>query len=149
MDEAPILICYDGSDGARRATATAAALLGRRDAVVLDVGPFITPAENLAVVASVAAPANAFGDLNRADALARAREGARLACEAGLDATARATLAAPTWQGIVDVADELDAAVIVVGSRALSRLRAFFAGGVSDDVVHHAGRPVLIVPPAH
>ncbi len=36
MNDAPILICYDGSPGAVRAIASAATLLGPRRAVVLD-----------------------------------------------------------------------------------------------------------------
>ncbi|HVP75792.1 MAG TPA: universal stress protein [Gaiellaceae bacterium] len=148
MSEGPILICYDGSEGARRAIATAAGLLGPRQAVVLDVGPALTVAESIALTSSVV-PGNAFEELNEADALVRARDGARLANEAGFRARARATLGTPTWEGIADVADELDAPLIVVGSRALSRLREFFEGSVSEDVVHHAGRPVLIVPPPH
>jgi nucleotide-binding universal stress UspA family protein len=147
MANRPILICYDGSKGARRAIASAAELLGPREAVVLDVGPFFTPSESSALVYSVV-PGNAFEEMNQADALVRAREGTRLANESGFRAHARATLAMSTWKGIVDVADELDASVIVVGSRALSRFRELFEGGVSADVVRHAGRPVLIVPPS-
>ncbi len=43
MDDHPVLICYDGSDGARRAIDAAAALLGPRRAVVLDLGPPLPP----------------------------------------------------------------------------------------------------------
>ena len=59
------------------------------------------------------------------------------------------TFAPRTWQGIVDVTDELDAAVIVVGSRGLGGLREFTRGSVSHDVATHARRTVLIVAPAH
>jgi nucleotide-binding universal stress UspA family protein len=34
---------------------------------------------------------------------------------AGFEAEARTDLAAPTWEGIIEVADEIDAAVIVIG----------------------------------
>jgi nucleotide-binding universal stress UspA family protein len=50
--------------------------------------------------------------------------------------------------GLVDVADEIDAAVIVTGSRGLRGVSELFEGSVSHDVAEHAGRPVLIVPPA-
>ncbi|HEY2938173.1 MAG TPA: universal stress protein [Gaiellaceae bacterium] len=50
--------------------------------------------------------------------------------------------------GIIDVADEVDAAVIVIGSRGLRGVSELFEGSVSHDVAEHAGRPVLIVPPA-
>lgn len=48
----------------------------------------------------------------------------------------------------MDVADELDAAVIVIGSRGLSGLQEILDKSLSHQVATHAGRPVLIVPPA-
>jgi nucleotide-binding universal stress UspA family protein len=146
MNEAPILICYDGSDGAQRAIDAAALLLGPRRAVVLDVGPPLTIAESVIVTAPVT-PGAAFEELNKDDALQRSRAGAELARRAGFVAEARAGLAAPTWEGIVDAADEIDAAVIVLGSRGLKGAREVFEGSVSHDLAEHAGRPVLIVPP--
>jgi len=146
MTDDPILICYDDSDEARHAIDIAAALLGPRRAVVLDVGPPLTGAESLAAISSVV-PGAAFEELNTADALGRARVGAELAQKAGFAAEARSALSAPTWEGIVDVADEIDAAVIVLGTRALTGLRGQLHGSVSHDVAERAGRPVLIVPP--
>src|SRR5262245_31316968 len=148
MHDTPILICYDGTDGSDRAIDAAAKLFGPRRATVLDVGPPFTPAESLALVAS-AAPAAAFEETNADDAFMRARTGAERARRAGFTAEARAEVASPTWQGIVDVADELDAAVIVLGSRALDDARELLIGSVSHEVAQHAGRPVLIVPPSH
>lgn len=144
MKSAPILICYDGSDSARRAIGAAAALFGPRHAVVLDVGPPLTAAESVAAVSSVV-PGSAFEDLNAADALRRAEDGTEQAQRAGFDAVARAGISAPTWEGIVDVADEIDAPVIVIGSRGLAPGRELLEGSVSHDVARHAGRPVLIV----
>jgi nucleotide-binding universal stress UspA family protein len=95
---------------------------------------------------SPVAPAAAFEDLNEDEARSRARDGAEHARRAGFEAEARADLGAPTWQGIVDVADEIDAAVIVTGSRGLRGVSELFEGSVSHDVAEHAGRPVLIVP---
>jgi len=141
-----LLVCYDGSDDADRALDAAAELFGSRAAVVLDVAPALTFAEGMAATSSLVA-GGAFEDLNRAEALQRAEAGAARARRAGLDAVARATIAPSTWEGIVDVADEIDAAAIVIGSRGLSRLRGLFRGSVSHDVATHARRPVLIVPP--
>jgi nucleotide-binding universal stress UspA family protein len=146
MKDAPILICYDGSADAERAIDAAAELFGRRRAVVLDVGPLVTTAESLAVIAPVT-PGAAFEGLNEDDAIERARAGVEKARRAGFDAEPRAEVAAPTWQEIVDVGDEIDAAVIVLGSRGLHGAREAFEGSVSHDVAAHAGRPVLIVPP--
>ena len=148
MDDAPILICYDGSADSDRAIEAAAALLGPRRAVVLDIGPTLTAAESVAGLSSVV-PGTAFEDLNTDSALETARAGAGRAREAGFKAEPRAELVEPLWEGIVDVADDIDAAVIVIGSRGLKGIREQFEGSVSHEVAEHAGRPVLIVPPAH
>jgi nucleotide-binding universal stress UspA family protein len=147
MPDGPVLICYDGSDGARRAIGAAAELLGPRKALVVDIGSPVTPAESLAVLSPVA-PAAAFAELNADDARDRAREGAELARQAGFVPDARGVVEAPTWQGIVDAANEVDAAVIVVGSRGLDAAQEILKGSVSHQIAEHAGRPVLIVPPA-
>jgi nucleotide-binding universal stress UspA family protein len=146
MEGAPILICYDGSGSDRGAIDSAAQLLGPRRAVVVDIGSPITTEESLAALAP-GFPGAAIEEANADDALRRARVGAGLAQRAGFDAEAKAEVAAPTWEGIVDVADEIDAAVIVIGSRGLSGVRERLEGSVSHDVAEHAGRPVLIVPP--
>ncbi len=58
-------------------------------------------------------------------------------------------LASCTWEGIVDIADQLDSPLIVVGTRAPSPGRELLTGSVSHEIVRHAGRPVLVVPPPH
>jgi nucleotide-binding universal stress UspA family protein len=146
MTEAPILICYDGSDDSDRAIDAAADLLGTRKAIVLDVAPPITAAESLATFSPVA-PGSAFETLNLDDAYQRAKTGAEHARHAGFTAEPRAEIGAPTWQAIVDIADEIDASIIVLGSRGLNGLQERFEGSVSHDVAAHARRPVLIVPP--
>ena len=144
---APILLCYDGSGGSQRAIETAAELFGHRRAVVLDIGAEITAVESLATLSPVT-PGAAFEELNTDDARQRARKGAESARRAGFDAEPRAELASPTYEGIVDIADEIDAAVIVMGSRGLDGVHEAFEGSVSHAVAEHADRPVLIVPPA-
>lgn len=47
---------------------------------------------------------------------------------------------------ICRVADEVDADVIVLGQTGKGRLARFFLGSVSHHVLHHAHRPVLVVP---
>ena len=94
-------------------------------------------------------PGAAFEQLNTADAAQVAARGAELARSSGFEAEARGALGAPTWEEVVDVADELDAAVIVIGSRGLNGIREALVGSLSHEVAEHAGRPVLIVPPAH
>ncbi len=146
MQDAPILICYDDTAGSRRAIEAAAELLAQRRAVVLDVFPPLTLAQNQALV-STGAPGASFRDDNEAAALEQASAGVMLAREAGFTAEARAILAAPAWEGITQVADEIGAAMIVIGSRGFQGLREVVEGSVSHAVAEHAGRPVLIVPP--
>ncbi len=141
-----ILICYDGSPGAELAIAASAALLGPRPAVVLTVAPPMTFAEGVAATSSLV-PGRTFDDLNEAEAIRIAKTGAAHARRAGFDAEPRGSVASTTWQGIVDVSDELDAAAIVIGSRGLTGLRELAHGSVSRDVATHARRPVLVVPP--
>jgi nucleotide-binding universal stress UspA family protein len=50
------------------------------------------------------------------------------------------------WEVILDVAEDTRAALIVIGSRRLSGVRAF--GSVSRRVVHGAPCSVLVVPPS-
>jgi nucleotide-binding universal stress UspA family protein len=144
MDDAPILICYDGSPGARRAITVAADLIPGLRAVVLDVGQVLTVAESYAALGPAVPD---FEEYNAEQALAQAEAGAEYARRAGFRADARAGVAAPTWASVVDVANEIHAAVIVVGSRGLRGARERLEKSVSHQIAEHAGRPVLIVPP--
>ena len=147
LETQPILLCYDGSDGARRAIATAAELFPGRKAVVLHTW---TPVGGIGTAYAIV-PVAMYdeAELHKA-ALALAAEGAALAREAGLDARpqiAEVSMEA-VWQTIVEVADRDDAAVIVLGARGLSTLKTLVLGSVSHGVTVHAHRPVLVVPPA-
>jgi nucleotide-binding universal stress UspA family protein len=146
MNAAPILICYDGSEPARRAIRVAADLLGPRPATVLDVEPLFTPAESYAVAASAGSPL----DLERAHsekALERAIEGAGIARAAGFTATPRGAVADASWEGIVDAAEEIGAGAIVIGSHGRTGVHEFVKGSVSHEVAKHSRLPVLVVPP--
>ncbi len=46
---------------------------------------------------------------------------------------------------IIGLAEELDAGLIVIGSRGLGGIRRVLMGSVSDSVVRHAHCPVLVV----
>jgi nucleotide-binding universal stress UspA family protein len=123
VDDSPVLIRYDGSEGARSAIIPAAALLVGRAAVILNVGPLALVAEAYAALRSGAA------DLDRR-----------------VDA-ARAELDTPGWRGVVAVADEVGAAAIVLGSRGLTGVPQLVEGSLSHKVAEHARRPVLELPP--
>ena len=47
---------------------------------------------------------------------------------------------------LMQVADDVDAALIVVGRRGCGWLKVLGLGSVSDHLSHHAARPVVVVP---
>jgi len=146
----PVLFCYDGSEGSRAAMAAAAELVAHpAPAVVLTIWQ---PA------AVLLARAGGFGGsyLSDADdvdaeqaqlAADAAAEGVERAREHGYDASSRVEEATEgAGRRIVEIADELDARLIVCGRRGLGALASALLGSVSHAVLAHAGRPVLIAP---
>ena len=151
MAEGPVLIGYDGSPSAADAITRAASLLGARSAVVVSVwspAPMETVAYGATADFSAAAPAY-FSDVDSTieqQAREMAEQGARIAREAGLEAEARTAQGSSAWRAIVDAAEAVDAAMIVVGARGLSGLKSAVLGSPSRGVMHHSRRPVLVVP---
>jgi nucleotide-binding universal stress UspA family protein len=145
----PVLFCYDGSEGSRAAMAAAAELVAHpAPAVVLAIWQ---PA------AVLLARAGGFGGyLSNEDEvdgqqaqLARdaAEEGVARAREHGYDASSRVEEATEgAGRRIVEIADELDARLIVCGRRGLGTVASAVLGSVSHVVLAHSGRPVLIAP---
>ena len=148
--DGPLLLCYDGSDEAAHAIERAGALLPGRPAVVLTVWQPLAGLNGIAWSGAGETPSAVdFTQLDRAaadngDQLSR--EGARIAEAAGLEVESVATKASGTvWKTILELAEEHDAATIVMGSRGLSGLSSMLLGSVSSAVAHHADRPALIV----
>lgn len=152
-DDGPILIAYDGSPAARAALARAATLFPGRAAVIATVwepglagvipdpggmgGP-ATPVD-LDVVEEVD---DAFA--NHASSVAA--EGAERAQSAGLVAEAVSTQDdSNVAETLAELADQHEAAIVVVGSRGLSGIKARLLGSTSESVLHHCRRPVLVV----
>ena len=145
----PVLFCYDGSEGSRAAMVAAAELIAPAPAVVLTIWQ---PA------AVLLARAGGFGggylsDEEQVDEeqaqLARdaAEEGVARAREHGYDASSRVEEATEgAGRRIIEIADELDARLIVCGRRGLGAVASALLGSVSHLVLAHAGRPVLIAP---
>jgi nucleotide-binding universal stress UspA family protein len=65
---------------------------------------------------------------------------------AGIDAERRTAVGVPA-ERLAEIADEVDAELIVVGSRGRGAFKAAFLGSVSNALVGIARCPVLIVPP--
>ena len=142
--DAPILICYDRSDGARRALEQVAELFPGARTLVLNVWSF-----PVMVSAYGAGDATAYSRKSQEELAVRdAETGCAIARELGLDASPLTACGSSegTWHTILRVADERDVSLIVVGARGLTGLRSMFLGSVSHGVVQHAQRPVLVVP---
>jgi nucleotide-binding universal stress UspA family protein len=144
----PLLLCFDGTEEAAEAIRRAGALLPGREAIVLSV----------AVPAKDELPFDPVGDLvGRLSGLyrdwdefvaelaeKRALRGCQLASESGLQARPLTATGKPA-PTIVRIAEAHDVALIVLSAGRHTAL-AGLLGSVAARVVHHATRPVLVVP---
>lgn len=148
----PTLLCFDGSDGAVHAIRQAGVVLRVSRAIVLTVWepcavwePYDPATILTAPLARLADSALGLDDIAKDLAREKMERGVELAREAGYEASGRVQ-EGKTWRTICDVAEEIDAASIVLGARGLSRVGSVLLGSVSSAVAVHARRPVLIVP---
>jgi nucleotide-binding universal stress UspA family protein len=144
----PVLFCFDGSDGSRAALSAVAEWIKPGDAVVLTVW---TPAAiQLARAGSfyVAIPNEGeIDDQEVAFAQRIADEGAAKATERGYNASARVAQANESVARTIDeVAEEIDAGLIVCGQRGRGAIGSALLGSVSHALASHAKRAVLIAP---
>ncbi|MBO9532712.1 MAG: universal stress protein [Solirubrobacteraceae bacterium] len=148
-----LLIAYDGSQSARAAIDQAGTLLGRTgtDALVLTTWePYqdtLTRSGAATLGGAASMPTADLDEQVSRHALETATEGAELATAVGLRAAPRAepTTGSPATT-ILEVADEIEAEAIVLGSRGHGRVASLLLGSTSHHVLHHAHRPVIVVP---
>jgi nucleotide-binding universal stress UspA family protein len=138
-----VLFAYDGSELAKLAIEDAGRQLtpGREALVVCvwqpaDVGFVPTGGQHF--------DAAAAGDVRKA-AEETAAHGASLAEQAGFQSQSVAIEAAPTWKGIIEVAEARGASLIVLGSHHRRGLMGHLLGSVASAVVAHSAFSVLIV----
>jgi len=146
--DGPLLLCYDGSEPAKRAMTQASKLLRPRPALVLHLWEsWAAEAPALAGVSrSVQGMATELDEIADAQSRDATADGVASAELAGFDATGLSVRAAgSTWSAVLDAAGEHACAAIVVGSRGLSGISAALRS-VSNGVVHHSRRPVVVVP---
>jgi nucleotide-binding universal stress UspA family protein len=144
--EAPVLICYDRSPGAKHAIDYAGSLLPGEHALILTVWSF--PVEIAAF--GMGAAAVYSEEEQREEAMRCATEGCEIARAAGLVASpvTESGNREGTWRAILEVADARNASLIVMGARGVGSVHAMVLGSISHGVVHHSHRPVLVVPAA-
>jgi nucleotide-binding universal stress UspA family protein len=141
------LIAYDGSEDARLAIDYAGQVLGARSVVVLAVwqDPHAALSHSWAGLSSTPDLTEVSAAAGRAAKLC-VDEGIKLAEAAGLVAEPLVRKTdGPVWPTVLETAEQLDADVIVLGSRGLSGIRTVMLGSVSDAVLHHSRRPALVV----
>lgn len=153
-DERPVVIGYDGSDEAREAVREAATLFGGRRLLVVSVwepglAVAMAPLGDPTGVGFVPPSPEEVVAVDRAQhdhASSVADAGAALARELGARAE---PLPVPEEARVADtiaaLAQEYDAAVVVVGTRGLGAVKARLLGSTSRDLLHRTHLPVLVV----
>ena len=139
----PVLFAYDGSELAKHAIEQAAHQLAPgRDALIVcvwqtgDIGFLPTSGRHLKAAEATEV---------RQAAEETAAYGASLAAKAGFESQSAAIEAAPTWKGIVKIAEEREASLIVLGPHRRQGLVGHLLGSVTAAVVAHSELSVLIV----
>ena len=144
------LICYDGSASSQRALSVAASALDGAPAVLLHVWspPQRVLADSFGITEHDAGPNyGQLEDLIERRAAEVLAGGEELAGRLGFPVTSRQEVnRSSVWQTILDVADEVDATLIVTGTHGSTAVQSELLGSVSNALVHHARRPVLVVP---
>jgi nucleotide-binding universal stress UspA family protein len=143
----PAIFAYDGSELAGYAIEQAGLQLAQgREAIVVcvwqpaDVG--FMPVEGRELHAAAA---------NEVEEAANetASHGAEIAKAAGFDARPLTVEAAPTWKGLVQVAEDHKCGLIVIGSHQRSGLLGHLAGSVAAATVSHFESSVLVIHRPH
>lgn len=148
-----MLIAYDGSDNARRAVEYAGRFLQAERAIVVTAWePMVRQAARMSGLSGVMAPEwlpdDQVEDIAMLDAKSTNSDGLELAKRVGINADGRcAESHSAIWTTIVDIADEVNADIIVTGTRGRTGLRSLLQSSVAELVLKHSHRPVLIVPP--
>lgn len=149
-----LLVPVDGSEGSMKALKLAVSMARRmqvpidllfsfpRNAIEMFGPPGEAPTQNQLQYMSE----EAFSGL-RDKSAQRVWETARAALgDASGDLTVREILlSGEPAESIIAHADSMDGAMILVGSRGLSRFREILLGSVSQRLVHHANCPVTVV----
>jgi nucleotide-binding universal stress UspA family protein len=140
-----IVVGTDGSDTARKAVAEAVQLAAKVGASVDLVSAYEpVPGSRLREERNEA-PDDVQWSINpREDVDHTLEDAAQIAAEVGVQVQRHARQGDPA-DAILDVAEEHDADLIVVGNKGMTGAKRFLLGSVPNKVSHHAPCSVLIV----
>ena len=151
--DGPVVVAYDGSDGARRAIEAVGRLLGGRATVVVRAWepPFRRGLITLALAAGrIDDVGEVVVQLHAAlaqCAAATTENGVAVAEAAGLEAVGDTFESDDgPWRGVAAAARAPGASVIAMGMRGLGAARSVLLGSVSAGLVQNAELPVLVAP---
>jgi nucleotide-binding universal stress UspA family protein len=154
-DERPVVVAFDGSPESHAAVRAAAGLFAGRTLVVVSVwepGLALTitpPPDGLSGLSYVAPSPETMAMMDRVQhdrASDTAELGAALARELGADAAPHPVPdEVDIAETLAGVADERDAAAVVIGTRGLGRVKSALLGSTSRGLMHHTKRPVVVV----
>lgn len=138
------LIATDGSPGATAAVAAGVQLAAEQDARVVFL--HVIEPDNIVVPAHgpILAKPIELGKAEEDEVLAAAAEVA----EAHVVPFELKLVAGFDYETILDIADQIDAVLIAVGSNRHGSLGTAFFGSVSRELLKRSNRPVLVVHPA-
>ncbi len=147
-----ILVCYEGSADAQAALDRAGRLMAGAEAMVLVVWETIV--ETMTRHGALGMGMIGYsGDDGAADeaikqaAVDTAADGVQRAVAAGLVAQPRIVNRNDDIAAVILAeAADLDADVIVLGTRGLGGVKSLMLGSVSHAVLHHADRAILVIP---
>lgn len=140
-----IVVGTDGSDTAFEAVRQATQIAGALGARVYLVSAYEPVPESRLRVERMEVPDDLQWMINpREDVERTLQDGAEAMRAAGLDVETLAREGDPA-DAILDVAEEKDADMIVVGNKGMTGAKRFLLGSVPNKVSHHAPCSVLII----
>jgi nucleotide-binding universal stress UspA family protein len=146
QSDGPVLICWDGSEGAARAIEEAAAIVGpaRRATVLFAHVPTESARGILGGLSGPDAPI-----MGHTDAELLIEQGLQAARRAGFEATALPVVAErKTSEIIAETAEAEGSLLITMGQRERSAIGTLVLGSVARGVLEEDHRPVLLVGPS-
>jgi nucleotide-binding universal stress UspA family protein len=139
----PIIVATDGSPGAECAVEKAVLLAQALGESLTVFAAWQVPTSTFAYGQVAWTPELAEAERERAERAAESA--AAIAADANVNVEVVVRQGMPVDQ-ILQLADERDAALIVLGSHGWGAIKRMWFGSVSTRVLHDAHRPVLVVP---